>query len=163
MARQYAPIPLNDPLVVSKMPKGEELRGYVTPLWITYLSDQGVQIADRPERVATVDLSGQTASIGATNVPVTSLTHGLYRVSYYVRVTTALGGTTVTVTIDWKDGGVTCSHSSAAINGAATSNYGSGTLFMDVDNLGPIRYATTYAGGAGMIYKLVLSAEKVAV
>jgi hypothetical protein len=65
--------------------------------------------------------------------------------------------------MDWPDGGVSCTHTGAAITGNTTATYQEDVITMDVDSSGPIRYSTTYAsvGAPTMQYKLVVSCEKV--
>ena len=63
-----------------------------------------------------VSLTAQGASIGVTAIPTSSLASGLYRVSYYCRITTAAGvSSSLIVTFSFTDGGVACSFASAAL------------------------------------------------
>ncbi len=168
MTRAYAPLPAYDPIAIGKvvLPDGEEIevRSFVGFSWDKYLADMGVQVAARPERVSVVDISGQTASIGATPLPIGSITHGVYRISYYARITTAAGvSSSLTVEFDWPDGGVSVTHTGAAITGNTVTTFQDDVITMDVDSSGPIRYNTTYASDAAgaMAYKLVITCEKV--
>ena len=168
MSRTYAPLPSNDPIAigVAVLPDGEEIevRSDVHFPWEKWFSDIGVQVAARPERVAVVDLSAQSASIAGTAIPIGSITHGVYRVGYYARITTP-GSTSssLTVVLDWPDGGVTITHTGAAMTGNLVTTFQEDIVTMDVDSSGPIRYSTTYAsvGGTSMQYKLVITCEKV--
>ena len=163
MPTTFAPIPLYDPIAHVNNPRGgDRLAAYLNDPWIKYFTALVTEVDESPQRVGLVQRTAQTASIAATSVPPTvTLSTGVYRISYFVRPTTALGGTTVTVAIDWPDGGTTMTHTGSAVNGAAVTNFESTTIFAEVDANGPIRYSTTYAGAAGMQYKLTVAVELV--
>ena len=163
----YAPLPSGDPIATGSvvLPDGEKVRVStdVTFAWERWFGSLGIDLAARPERVSIVDLSSQAASIAATAIPIGSITHGVYRVSYYARVTTAAGvSSSLTVELDWPDA-VACTHTGAAMTGNTTTTYQEDVVTMDVDSSGPIRYGTTYASDAAgaMKYKLVITCEKV--
>lgn len=109
-------------------------------------------------------LTDQNASIGATPLAQAALPAGLYRVSWYARVTTAAGvSSSLTVTIGWTEGSVALSLSGAALTGNLVTSVQSGMVFLLIDDGSPITYATTYASNAAgaMKYTLVLNLERV--
>lgn len=133
--------------------------------WIRYFSDMTVRLEDSPERIGLVELTAQAASIAATAIPMPGLSAGLYRVAYYARITTAAtNNSSLTVTFDWQDGGVTPTWSGAAITGNTTTTVQSGTLLLLCAASSPIRYSTTYAsnGATAMVYKLYITCEGIA-
>lgn len=111
-----------------------------------------------------VSLTAQSASLTTTTVPLGTFAAGLYRVTYYARVTTAAGvASSLDVTVGWTDGAVPCSVTSAAMTGNTTSTVQSGSVLVHVDANGPITYATTYASNpaSAMVYRLDLAVEAV--
>lgn len=132
----------------------------ITKVWANWLRS----LIDRAEvaayEVKTVQLTGQTASIGLTSL--IALASGLYRVSYRFRVTTAATtSSSLQVTITTTDGGITVTQSSAAYTGNATNAPQSGVFIVQVDASSPLQYSTTYAssGATAMAYALDLIVE----
>ena len=62
--------------------------GIVRRTWQVWFRNLTNTVDDAPSRIQTVSLVGQSASIGTTSIPSTSLTAGLYRVTWYLRITT---------------------------------------------------------------------------
>lgn len=112
-----------------------------------------------------VRLTGQSASIATTSLPLPALTTASYRLIYYARITTAGSvSSSLTVTVGWTDGGVVQSYSGAAMTGNTTTTTQNGVLLLDVDAVTSLTYATTYADGGGataMAYKLTMRLEVV--
>ena len=164
----YAPQPSEDPLAEGRvtLPGGDAVpvKVKVTFPWQRWFGSLGQGVSDRPERVSRVDLSAQAASIAGTSLPIGSITHGVYRVSYYARITTAATtSSSLIVEFTWPDSGVTQTFTGAAITGNTTTSYQQAEIVMDVDAVGPLQYNTTYAsvGATPMAYKLVITCEKV--
>lgn len=111
-------------------------------------------------RTETVELTGQSASIAATDMTGGTLAAGLYRVSYYLRVTTAEFGSSIYVTLDWVTGGVTRSRAGTLVDGSSTANSDTATFLIRSDALAAVRYSTTY-GGATLQYALDVLLEEV--
>ena len=119
--------------------------GAITPPWLEWLAHLAATLDKAPQRLSSVSLTAQAASIASTALK-TGLTAGLYRVSYYARITTAAGtSSSLTVTFGWTDGAVTPSQSGAAITGNTTTTIQSGTLLIRVDANTAVNYSTTYA------------------
>lgn len=79
-------------------------------LWTRVLSNVAVQ--------GTLSKSTQIAALGPTTL-LTTTQAALYRAEYYIRVTTLPGTSfSLTVTITWRDGGVTKSQTFPALTGA---------------------------------------------
>ena len=164
-----ANMPVNDPLVYArkknlKPGQPDENEGKMTETWIPYFQNQN-SISSTAIRQTTspVSVSAQTASIGTTSIPTSSLSSGLYRVTYYCRITTAASvSSSLIVSFTWTDGGISCSLSSAALTGNTTSTVGTGTALINIDASSPISYATTYAsvGVPAMSYSLSITLEE---
>jgi hypothetical protein len=151
-----APAPVLDPIA------GQG--GTLTLPWLMYFSRMPATLYAIPSRLNAVALGGQGASITATSFSPGVLAAGLYRVSYYVRVTTAAGVSSgLIVTFGWTDGGIACSLASADMTGNTTATNQSGSSIIRIDKGSSITYATTYASNAAgvMRYQLDVVLEKV--
>lgn len=122
-------------------------------------------VSGTPSVVAAVNRTGQTASIGTANIVASALA-GVYRISYYMKITTA-GSTSGSVTLtlvytDEDDSTVVTYVVPTPANATDSTSVVSGTLIVDAKVSTAITYATTYAsvGGTAMVYKLRLKAEK---
>lgn len=163
MANQV-PIPAQDPIARTPREKFRQRNerdpqdGLVTDPWRDYFTQMGLGQSQSSSRVGQpVQLSTQSASIGATDFSGGTLAGGLYRINYYVRVTQAASvSSSITVSFDWSDGGVAITYPGTAEAGNTTATYHSDTFPIHVDSLSPIRYSTTYAsvGGTPMQYQL---------
>ena len=136
---------------------------------VDWLLEQQQRSQDSPERVATVSLTAQSASIGVTAIPSATLTAGTYRVSTFFRVTTAAttGAATssLLVTITFTSGGITCTFSGTARTGNTTATVDSNVFYLLIDGSTPISYSTTYASNTAgqMQYLLEIALEAVSV
>lgn len=139
----------------------------VSDRWRIWLRDLNQQIATNPQNVTTpVQLTGKTASITTTAIPTASLAPGLYRISYYQRVTTAAGvSSSLTTTFSWTEGAVSLTYAGSAMTGNTTSTYQQGTVFIQIDQASPVTYATSYASNpaSAMAYLLSITLEAVSV
>lgn len=114
--------------------------------------------------VASINQTGQTASIGTANI-VASATAAVYRLDYYLKITTA-GSTSGSVTLtlsytDRDDSQVITFVIPTPANAVDSTGVVSGVLILDAKVATAITYATTYAssGGTPMQYKLRIKAE----
>lgn len=137
--------------------------GKMTPRWYVYFRDQNVLVDATPQSVIPpLELTAQAASIGTTALPTATLAPGLYRATYYARITqAATSSSSLEVTLTWTDGAVACSFTGAAITGNAVTDLQSDTLLIEIDQASPISYSTTYAtsGATAMLYKLSIVLE----
>src|SRR5579863_3198378 len=94
----------------------------------------------------TASATAQTAAISATTL-ATPQAAGIYVVSVYVHCTTAdASGKTVTGTVNWTDGGVALSKSTAAVAVASTANFDQVTVTFHADANAAITFSTTTSG-----------------
>ena len=169
MPPEPVPMPLSDPIARPRrqgLRPGERdpLEGLLTLPWVNFMTDREDAITAAPRRLSVVTLTGQGASIGATDIPTQSLGAGLYRITYYARITRpATTSSSLTVTFGWTESGVSLSQSGAAMTGNTTTTQQNGSLLVLSDDASPITYATTYAsvGGTSMQYRLSIVLEKV--
>ncbi len=148
---------LNEPFV------GTDKR--MTYRWYTYFRGQGQLLDQGPTRIGTpVALTSQDTSLGTTPITSETLTAGLYRVTYYLRVTTADGVTSsIRVNLAWDDNGVSCTHNFTALTNDTVTLPASESFMLNL-TAPPLTYSTTYASNtpAKMKYKLSLVLEAVA-
>jgi len=110
--------------------------------------------------VATVELTGQTASIGATTIYTPSAA-GLFRASVYQLCTKAGSGGTLDTTISWTDDVQAQSLVPASqVDLTGLGNGGTGSVY-ERSTATAITYATTVSGAAGAPeYSLWITLEK---
>jgi hypothetical protein len=136
---------------------------YISRAWLLWLQDAVVaRVQQAPELRTAVVLTGQTAAIGATPLPLASVNAGRYRIAWYARVTTPDGvSSSLTITLGWTDGAIACTQSGAAITGDAVTSTQSGSIMIQSDANAPISYLTAYASNtpAKMNYRLSLVCE----
>lgn len=157
------PLPFQDAIATARDERRvrngvDPFEGRVTPVWQQALILQQQQIQRSPPIVNSVSLTGQNASISATDFSGGgTLGSGLYAVEWYFRVTTAATtSSSLQLTIAWTDGGVAQTESGAAETGNTTATHQSGRYMFRSDAASPITYATTYASNAAgeMVYSL---------
>ena len=150
------PIPHYDPVVKPDR--------FLTEAWERWFDQLQIIMEAAAARVGSVGLAAQSATIAATDLSDGTLDAGLYRVSYYARITQAATvSSSLTVAFDWTDGGASLSFTGAAITGNTTTTYQSESQLIHVDALSPVRYSTTYAtvGATAMQYALYFTLEEV--
>ncbi len=152
-----APFPYGDPIA-------RPSDGRLSLPWVNWFTTLQQDVQEAPYRLTTVTVAGQTAAIGATALPLGALATGLYRVSYLARVTTpASTSSSLTVTLGFTNGGVSCTIAGAAMTGNSTSTVQSQTVLVSIDASTPLTYSTAYSstGATAMAYSLWLVAEQV--
>ena len=157
-----APPPVLDPIAGGE---GDE-SGFISPPWLEW-HNSIVEEVDKSQRLfKSVSLTGQSASIVATDVSGLLAPAGLYRLSYYTRITTvATNSSSLTITLGWTESGVAVGFTGAAITTNLTSSGQSGELLLRSDGGTAIAYGTTYASNvaAGMVYRLDVVLQRVPV
>ncbi len=146
-------------------PVVDEQRRLMYPFYV-YLRDNEQAQLQGPTRLGTpIALTGQNTSLGTMAVTSETLTAGLYRITYYARITAAdATSSSLTVSIAWDDGIVSCTHAFTAITGNTISTTGSESYMVRIDTP-PITFTTVYASNTpgAMQYALSLVIEAVAV
>lgn len=139
---------------------------YMAKTWLLWMMDTLLaSVQASPQILKTVALpAGQHASIGATPIPLGSVAAGIYRVSYYARITSPDGvASSLTVALGWTESTIAQSISGAAMTGDSVTTVQTGSALIVVDASSAITYATTYTSNtpAKMQYRLTVTAEKV--
>ena len=161
-----APVPWQTPVIQLDPQTSKPLPGFTMGKdfgnWLFTSVVQ--QIATAPSLYPAVSLVAQSASIGTTPIPLPALATGVYRVTYYTRITTADAvSSSLTITLSWTDGAVTCSLSGAALTTNTTATVQSSTAMVSIDASSPISYSVTYASNTpgAMKFKLIMLVEAV--
>lgn len=150
--------------LLASFPRQDRLsddKGYLGLMWDRWLNALLSAVNRAAQQVAAVGLTAQSASIGATALPIPPTVSGLYRVSYIARITTAASvSSSLTFTLRWTSGGVAQSQSGAAIVGNTTASQQNAILLIDADPGTTITYETTRVSvGTAMQYALTVRAE----
>lgn len=107
-------------------------------------------------------LAGQSGSISPTQFPIGAVTSGVYRLSWYARITqAATTSSSLTVSFGWTQNGVGLPGSGAALTANATTATQSGNAVVRSDAATTLTYSTTYVsvGATSMQYALTIFAE----
>jgi hypothetical protein len=153
--------PIRVPVLSPHLPEKDPDRHLASRPWIQFF----LALRDAIEPEETVALAGQAADVAATTLVVAppSPPQTLYRVAWYVRVTTAASvSSSVQVTVGWTDGGVVQSTSGAALTGNTTTTQESGSVLVSADAETDVTYAVAYTSvGTDMAYALSVVVEAI--
>jgi hypothetical protein len=109
-------------------------------------------------------LAAQTASIAATSIQTNVpgiLPAGLYRLTYYLNVTTAGTAGTVQLTVTYTDDAGAKTQTSTAVSMTTLGNSAQGVFVLYTAGAVNVQYATTVAGATGApAYSLTMQAER---
>lgn len=159
--------PLNSS-VIELDPKDPQRRTpfIMDKVWAIWLQDSFVpRVESGTQLWYAATLTNRSASIPVTPIPLGSVPAGLYRVSYYARVTQAATVfSSLSVAVQFTETTVSLSKASAAITGNLTTTILTDPPFLiRVDSGSSISYSTTYAsvGGVPMKYRLDIVLELV--
>lgn len=134
---------------VSGVPFGSQVvteKGIFAPDIADWLLELQTRVNANTEILKSVELTNQSASIGTTTIPTGSLAAGYYRVSYYMRKTTADGvNSSLTVTLGWTDGGIGCSQAFSALTTDTTGASQNGIITVRSDSAVGLTYGIVYA------------------
>ena len=134
----------------------------MTQPWRDFFGRLTDVVSQGPSRVFSATVPTSDASIGATDVTNGLAPAGLYRMTYYLRITApASVSSSVAVTFDWTDLGTACSVTFGTIIGNTIDTNDSAQWMFRSDSLSPIRYSTTYSSLAAneMEYDLLVVLE----
>lgn len=140
--------------------------GMLSEVWSRWFGRLPATLDAIPSIINTSSLTAQGASILATDFAGTILLEGVYRASFYARITRAATvSSSLTVIIGWTDGAVFQSYTAPALIGNTTATWATASIMLHTDAGQPVLYATTYAsaGATTMQYALYLSLERIKV
>lgn len=158
-----SPLPTDAPLL--ELGLDGKQTPYLSTDWYKALYERDTRLqAASPVLGTPTNISAQSASVGTSSLTLPALSRGIYRISWYVRITQAATvSSSLTVTIGWTETAITLTASGAAITGNTVTTTQSGSLLLVTDPSAPITYATTYVsvGATPMIYRLAVACELV--
>lgn len=147
-----------DPLVPSRRDPF-----FIAREWLVWLQDAlATRVQQAPAILTSVVLTNQSASIGATPIPLRSTSAGLYRVSVYARITTVDAvSSSLTISIGWTESAIPLTLSGAAMTGNLVTTVQSFSLIVQADANAPLNYSTAYISNtpAMMKYRLTVTCE----
>jgi hypothetical protein len=150
------PLPHEAPMV-------DPRTGRIASVWYRYFSVAFLgRLNAAPYVAKSIQRPNQAAAIGATSLSQGSA--GLYRVSWFVRITQAATvSSSLTVTIAHTDGGVNVSQAGAAVGGNTITTLQSGIVMVRADAATAITFAVAYtsAGATPMLYTITVAIETV--
>jgi hypothetical protein len=170
VALNAEPLPVKDRVVNIRRKdiKPDEVdpnEGKMTAIWQEALSAQGETVAQAASRIALVELTAQSATIGATPL-LAEPSAGLYRLSWFAKISVADGvSSSLTISALFTDEGDSITISGSAITGNTVSTVQSGVLQLHSDAGVPISYSATRVSGGGgpaMQFSLYVTLESVA-
>jgi len=145
-----SPPPMHDAVV-------NRVTGLLADAWLNWFGRVPATFGAIPSVLNTVSLTGQGASISATAFENAIIPAGIYKASYYARITTAAGvSSSLTLALGWTDGGVAITYTGAAITGNTTATYQQGSVILRSDAGSHVTYTTTYASNAAGVMKYSL-------
>lgn len=155
-----APYPNRDPWV--------DKDGFVTDEVDRWLLALVGSVQASPSRVgAQVILTEQDDSIAFTDIAAGgNLAAGVYRLTYYVRVTSPDGvASSIEVDFSFTDHGQVMTFPGAAVTGDTVTSAGTGSIMFYADGNAPITYSTIYASNTpnAMVYELIVILEQIQV
>ena len=136
---QNAPPPTDDALVGPK--------GLLTDVWRQWFVRLPATLNSIPSVVNVVTLAATSSSVSSTDFTGGSLKAGLYRASYYAKLTSGA----LTVTFRWTDGGAAQTWS---------SSIGSGSTLLRTDASAQVLYSASYVGAGTYALDVVLERVK---
>lgn len=163
------PTPIQDDLIgvidlKAVYQAGGKRRSRMSETWLTWLRSLVLAVEAASQALGQVTVSAATAAAAPTDIATPTLNAGLYRISWYARISTPASiSSSLTVTIHWLDGGVACQFSGPAMTGNVATDIQSQSILVQVDNNTVIQYETAYASvGTNMGYLLDVVVEAVA-
>lgn len=150
--------------MIAPVPFAAEIKGLLPPAWRSWFVGVKDALDKAPQRVGAVSLESQGAAIVTIAVPTPRLSAGLYRVTYYTRITrAATTSSSLQIGLGWTDGAVGQSFAATSLVGNTTTTYQTDSLLVRVDDGAVIVYGTNYGsvGGTSMQYRLDICVEKI--
>jgi len=163
----FFPPPVHDPIAQPARPhfrgKIDPMAGLVGNVWVEWFTQLTDDVDEATLQMSQVNLTLRAASIAATDMTDGTISGGMYKITYYTRITrAATTSSSLTITFAWTDD-TSPTYSGAAITGNTTTSVQSGSIMIRADSNSPITYATTYVsvGATSMQYKLDITLETV--
>ena len=101
-----------------------------------------------PTAQKTVSLTGQTTTIGPTTL-ITPPVNGVFRLSFYIEVTTTAAIGTLAVAFGWTDDNGTATNTPVSSLTLTAAGYSQGQVIVRAKTTGTINYSVTLTGVTG--------------
>lgn len=155
-----APIPWYVPLIQLD-PKGKPLPTYgLSKEFGNWLQTSLVSgIANAPTIYTPVSLTGQSASIPLTQMPLPALATGFYSLTYYAEITTVDAvSSALQIAVSFTHNTKSLNFTGLNITGNTTTTIQTNTWSFQIDQSSPVSYSTTYTSNTPgqMKYSLIL-------
>lgn len=138
--------------------------GLVSDTWGRWFADIVKVSSQSPNRIVDpIEAETQGASIATSTLAPGQTAAGLYRVTWYFRITTPAGvSSSLQVTIGFTDHGQAMSLSGNVVATNTVTSAQTATVMFYSDELTPITYSTTYASNpaGAMQYQLYITLEQ---
>lgn len=163
-----APPPLGDPIANPKRPEyrggADPLEGLCSQRWGDWFGNVLANQERSAGRLVTVKLTDQdSAGITTTEIPAPPLTAGVYRISYYLRMS-RLDSITADVqpTFRWVWDSQARQYDGASISTNTLAETGTAAILIEIDNNTVTTYETNVSMGSGDgLYALTIVLEEV--
>lgn len=114
--------------------------------WVRFLNELRGLLGTVLQVIGSVSLTGQSAAIVATAIPTPTLSAGLLRVSFSLRITrAATTSSAVGVTLGWTFNSTSCSQAFALVTGNTLASQTSDMINIAVDAGSSVTYSTSYS------------------
>jgi hypothetical protein len=137
----------------------------VTPDWFRWFYEIFALQIGSVQKVGTpLNLLGKSAAIGSTTLTLPSLQNGLYRIDWYIRITSPDGaGSSVQLSLGWTETAQPLSTTFPAVTGDTLTTVASGSWFAQVDQNTALTYSTAYSSTTPnkMKYRLSIAVESI--
>jgi hypothetical protein len=156
VAKNPLPLPLGDPIATRTGLCGDTWSRLFAEM-VKIIDQTPNQIVDPPS------VTAQSAAIATTTLAPAQQIAGLYRVTWYARITTAAGvASSLTVTVGFSDHGQAMTFSGAAIAGNTVTSAQSESVMFYSDEFTAITYSTAYVSNpaSAMEYQLFIVLEQ---
>lgn len=138
--------------------------GWLVRSWMDWFQTLMLRVNVTPYRAQDLRLTGQSAAIPTTAIPMGALPAGLYRIGYALRITRAASTSSAcALTVGWTDDAVVCTQAFASLTGNTTATTQNGTMLVRCAQESPLTYAVTYAsvGATTMQFALDMIVESI--
>lgn len=157
----YAPAPVRDPV---SEPNPDTKKQMLTRPWVDWFAALGNRVDQQTQKLDVIEMYNLSGTIGVTPIPLSVSDQGIFRITYYTRIMQqAATSSSVTVTIGWTDGAITCFQAFPAMTGNTQGTTQSHTLMVRNDQASALTYQITVASNpAGQVrYSFIVMVEQV--
>jgi hypothetical protein len=160
VALEFSPAPIRDPIAAPD----EQGRLMLPRVWIDYFAAVGIRIDQQTHTLTVQQFFNLSGNIPPTPLPLEALSAGLYRLTYYTRITVpASVSSSLQIGFGWTDGAVSCEILADPLTTNTIGTVQSNTLMVQNDQAAPLTYSVIYttSGGTPMQFTLTIVVEQI--